>query len=116
MNQARACWSWRTISNAILLILLTCLFCVLPFSSSAVYPTKLGDLDGDGQITVFDLSIIIGHINGSFRLSNEMAVFADVNQDGVVNDVDLEMVVDAILGLREFPVLPLTRILETSPA
>src|SRR6185436_252254 len=42
--------------------------------------TKLGDLDGDGQPTILDIVIIVSHINGTPRLSNELAVFADVNQ------------------------------------
>ena len=85
-------------------------------SAAPAYSTKLGDANGDDRVDIADLVILLNHLNGTPRLDNEMAVFADVNQDGVVNNLDVEMVVDAILGLRILPDLPLTRILETSPS
>lgn len=85
-------------------------------SQSLPYPSQLGDLDGDGQVTVADVVVIVNHILGTPRLTTEMSVFADVNQDGVVNDADVEMTVDSILGLTALQQFPLTRILETSPS
>src|SRR5437870_8646426 len=103
----------RPVCSGIAWILLLLVLLALPASAVS---TKLGDLDGDGQPTVLDLVTIINHINGTPRLSNEMAVFADVNQDGVVNDLDVQMVADAILGVSALPDFPLTRILDSSPA
>lgn len=89
---------------------------LLLFSPEANAQVKLGDIDGDGEITVLDLVRAINHFVGTERLGNEPAVFADVNQDGVVNEEDINRIVDAILQLREMPELPLARIRETSPA
>lgn len=82
----------------------------------AALPQKLGDVDGDGQLTVLDIVQIINHLNRSVPLSNDLAIFADVNQDGFVNEADAAVVANAILGLTSFPDLPLARIRETSPA
>lgn len=57
----------------------------------------------------------MNHISGAKRLSNEMAVLADVNQDGIANELVVDMVVDVMLGFTLLPDLPLTRILDTSP-
>src|SRR4051812_3341175 len=84
--------------------------------AAQVYPEKLGDIDGDGEITVLDLVEAINHFIGTSRLANESAVFADINQDGVVNENDINFIADVILKLRTPPQLPLARILETSPA
>src|SRR4051812_28557438 len=84
--------------------------------AAQVYPDTLGDIDADGEITVLDLVKAINHFVGTSRLSNESAVFADVNQDGIVNENDINLIADAILKLRTLPQLPLAKILESSPA
>jgi len=114
MKPARAWWPRGNASSLYLLILFACLFCAQ--SLSAALPQMLGDMDGDNSPSILDVVAIINHINSVPRLSNEMAVFADVNQDGTVNNLDVDMVVDAILGLADLPAFPLARILDTSPA
>jgi hypothetical protein len=79
-------------------------------------PQKLGDLDSDGTATVLDLVAVLNHVNGIQRLPNDLAVFADVNQDGSVNQVDVDLIAQAILGFSTLPEIPLTAILESSPA
>ena len=79
-------------------------------------PAQLGDLDADGQPTVLDLVRLLKHIDGTARLGSEPAVFADLNQDGFVNQTDVDLLTDAILGLSALPILPPTRILSTSPS
>lgn len=79
-------------------------------------PQKLGDLDEDGKRTVLDIYRIVSHINKASSLSPERALFADVNQDGFVNEIDAGMVAEAILGLAQLPEFPFLRIRETSPA
>src|SRR5438093_9589976 len=96
------------------LYLLTFLGGLLCTQTVQGFPQKLGDMDGDGQATVLDLVAIVNHINATPRLSNEMAVFADVNQDGVVNDLDVQMVADGILVVSALPDLPLTPILASA--
>jgi hypothetical protein len=79
-------------------------------------PLKLGDIDADGKATVLDLAAVINHLNNSPRLPAELAVFADVNQDGLVNQTDVDLIADAIVGLSALPEVPLAAILESSPA
>lgn len=78
-------------------------------------PQKLGDLDEDGQPTVLDLVRLINHLNGSPALSSQLTFFADVNQDGFVNQSDVDALADVILGTSPFQDLPLTHLRETSP-
>jgi RHS repeat-associated protein len=83
---------------------------------SAALPQRLGDLDGDGKITLFDLLTVINHVNGTVPLSNEVSVFADVNQDGLVDDRDVQMLAEVILGNLTLEDFPLTRVLDSSPS
>jgi hypothetical protein len=83
---------------------------------SQALPQKLGDLDADGRATVFDLVRLVNHINGTALLSTNLVPFADINQDGYVNDLDVSFLADAILGFRSLPLLPLTTVRQTSPA
>ena len=77
MDSARTCWSRGTIGSAAQLILLACLLCIQPYSASAVLPSKLGDLDGDGEITVLDLVMLIDHINGAASLPPQLRGYAE---------------------------------------
>jgi len=76
----------------------------------------LGDLDGDGEATVLDLVRMINHINGSTYLSSQLTFFADMNQDGSVNQTDIALLSDVILGVAPFVDFPLATIRQTSPA
>ncbi len=91
-------------------------FLVVISAAAQTFPAKLGDIDGDGIASISDLGSVVNHISGARRLSNELSVFADVNQDGVVSELDADMVVSAILGFTSLPDVPLTRILDTSPS
>jgi RHS repeat-associated protein len=95
------------------LLQIVCL--LFSINSTSALPAKLGDLDSDGIPTAKDVVAIVNHINGTPRLSNEGAVFADVNQDGVVNELDVNLVVDAIMGVSTLPDFVLTQVLDTSP-
>ena len=61
-------------------------------------PRLMGDLDGDGQPTVLDLTLLLSYLRDTNTLRPEVAVFADVNGDGVVNSKDIPPLVDAIMG------------------
>jgi len=84
-------------------------------SAGAAYPAKLGDLVADNQPTPLDLARLINHLNGTPRLSPEWAVFADMNQDGAVNETDADLLADAVVGNTALPDVPLNRPYETSP-
>jgi hypothetical protein len=68
-------------------------------------PNRLGDLDADGQPTALDLVRLINHIQGTTPLAPELAPFADLNEDGAVNDLDVAALADAILARVTLPAL-----------
>jgi hypothetical protein len=86
----------------------------LPFAAIAP-PQSLGDLDGDGQLTVLDLVRLINHVNRTVPLVPPLDLYADLNQDGFVNDTDVQLLANVILGVNATPAVPLTTIRETSP-
>src|SRR5688572_29280187 len=83
---------------------------------AGAFPQKLGDLDEDTQPTVLDIVRVINHFSGTTRLSSNLESFADVDQDGAVNESDAAAIAKAILNVRPLPDVPLTRVRETSPA
>jgi len=74
-------------------------------------PTRLGDLNGDEEVNVLDLVILINHINAAQSgagvspagspgiLPGELVPFADMNGDAFVNQTDIDLLADVILGL-----------------
>ena len=79
-------------------------------------PDRLGDLDVDGQATVLDLARLQAHLNGTAILAGNLVFFADLNQDGFVNEMDAGLLANAVLNGLPLLDFPYTRILETSPA
>lgn len=75
----------------------------------------LGDLDGDGQISVLDLTRLQQHINSSSPLSPALQLLGDINQDGLINEQDVTGMADIILGIRSLQEVPLPTVLTTSP-
>jgi hypothetical protein len=68
-------------------------------------PAFLGDLDENGVPTVTDFVRLINHIHGNRALSPLITPYADINQDGVVNQGDADLLLQAILG--RYILLPL---------
>src|SRR5689334_17316989 len=66
-------------------------------------PQRLGDLDADGQPTIYDLVRLLNHLNGSAPLAPSLATFGDVNECGAINQADEDLIADAILGLTPLP-------------
>jgi hypothetical protein len=66
--------------------------------ANSAIPTAMGDLDGDEQPTVLDMTLLVGYLRGTNSLLPQVAVFADVNRDGVINSNDIPALADAILG------------------
>ena len=52
-----------------------------------------GDVNGDGEVNIADVNIVIGHI-----LSGEMDDKCDVNEDQEVNIADVNVIIDLILN------------------
>ena len=57
--------------------------------ANSAIPPAMGDLDGDGQPTVLDLTLLIGYLRDTNSLRPQVAVFADVNNDGLINSNDI---------------------------
>lgn len=70
------------------------------FNYSGVTLKKLGDLDFDGAITVFDATYIQMHLAGLSMLDDVQLSIADVNFDGVVNIIDATILRLVAAGLR----------------
>ena len=105
-------WSPGVSDKLLASVLLTVL---LFFTSSAQAQLFVfGDLDDDGQITVLDLVRLINHLNGSAALVFQLRGYADVNDDGFLNQADVDVMADAILGL---PIpAPLPRSVRSEPS
>src|SRR5258706_86775 len=98
MNSALCCtFKRRLLKSAFPLALFLCAL------TARAQPLRLGDLDGDGQPTVLDIVRLIAHLTGAQTLSPALAPFADLNEDGVVNQSDVDILQSAILGQRTLP-------------
>ena len=93
-----------------------CFLALLLALPCAALPAKLGDLDEDGVPTILDVAKLAAHFRGTHPLSAQVALFADMNQDGALNEADQEALAGEILQLSTPRDLPLTTIRESSPA
>ena len=59
--------------------------------SAGAQPSKLGDLDGDGQATIHDVAAILNHVHGRVPLPESLIYFADVDGNGLVNAADADL-------------------------
>lgn len=90
--------------------------CILPLARSVwALPERLGDLDEDQAATVLDLARLLAHVNGTELLSSNLVLFADLNQDGFVNQADADQLAHAIAAGESLPDLPRARIRDSSP-
>lgn len=65
--------------------------------------TLLGDVNGDGEITVVDSTILQKYIVGQTTLDDETLNVADVNKDGAVTVVDATLIQKFVVkGITEF--------------
>lgn len=77
--------------------------------------TKLGDLNGDGVVDVFDLTRLREHIRQTNPLPQNLIPFADLNGDGFLNEDDSVALINVIVGRDSAKVLPLASVRESSP-
>lgn len=62
----------------------------------------LGDVNGDGKVSVLDARLILQHIASLVSLSDEALLAADVNQDEEISIIDVRILLQYIAGLVEF--------------
>ena len=53
---------------------------------------QLGDLDGDGAVTNGDLILLMEYVSGIRQLSDKQKFVADVTEDGVIDNEDIQLV------------------------
>lgn len=78
---------------------LSILFCAL-LCVAVAYPKYLGDMDGNGTLTLADVTKLVNILMGTE--SNYDATLADVNQDSQINEGDVSALVEMILGERSW--------------
>ena len=57
-------------------------------------PLAMGDVDGDGDVTVSDAMAIMDHLAGTSKLDEDALRRADVNGDGKVSYLDAMRIMD----------------------
>ena len=95
----------------IAILLLSCNF----MQSVAADERTLGDIDGDGVVSVLDIVNLNKHASKQGTLKEGEKIYADLNQDGVINDADREILVKGILETEDPEKLPLAKVREASP-
>ena len=70
-------------------------------SSETQNDVTLGDINGDGQINIFDLTQCMNHIIKKAELTGNSLQAADVNEDGQVNIFDLTRIMNHIIKKSE---------------
>ncbi len=68
------------------------------------YVRKQGDLDGDGMITVSDVTMLQRMVSGTLESSGMLSVIAELNGDGVISVADATFLQQSIVGLNPTPV------------
>ena len=64
---------------------------------------KMGDIDGDGEITSNDALYILQSVTGISDLNDEQKKIADIDSDGAITSADALYILQAVVGLREMP-------------
>ena len=73
-------------------------FQITTFKRKASAPFALGDITGDGKISLADLSKLKDHLTGKIVLGKSAKACADVNLDGVITLSDLTLIKKHIVG------------------
>ena len=64
-----------------------------------------GDVSGDGNVNMDDVTLVLGHINGTTLTETTATAAADVNCDGNVNMDDITIMLQFINGtITQLPV------------
>ena len=70
----------------------------------AIFNSKIGDIDGDGEKTILDYLVLKMYLSGSCNLEGKALNYADINSDGTVDAFDL-FALDKLInnvGLTDF--------------
>lgn len=73
----------------------------------SVTPVSYGDIDGDGQVTAFDLVLLRKKLNGEIELNELQLEAADCMRDGVLTMADASVLRKYIMGVYDsLPIVP----------
>jgi hypothetical protein len=61
---------------------------------------EMGDVNGDYQLNVADITLLVNIINGA-DVQQDVRRAADVNGDGEVTTADVELLLDDMLGIED---------------
>jgi hypothetical protein len=85
-------------------------------SPLAALPEKTGDFDGDDTASILDVVRLINHVTQADPLPSDLLPYADVNNDGYVDQDDVQALVDRVLERLPLEALPLTFLRQASPS
>ena len=71
--------------------------CVNQLGPESTHPVFLGDVNGDGAITITDVTMMVNHTLGHHD-SDFIATNADINKDGSITITDITETVNIIMG------------------
>lgn len=74
-------------------------FIVIP-DDKKVGEDILGDVDGDGEITINDAVMVIASVNGNFSLDERGERLGDIDKDGTIDVTDAVMMIAHINGVK----------------
>lgn len=81
-----------------------------------LFAAPLGDLDGDGVFTAIDLAKLVAYTSGDVGMTDAELSYADLNQDGFINNDDHTALIQLILETATPEELPLASVRSVSPS
>ena len=92
----------KSIYTGVALMFMTfILFFLLSCDDSNALALEPGDINGDGDVNVRDVTMVMQHVLGLRVLSGEQLEAADINNDGVVDIMDVTRIMQIVLGLDD---------------
>ncbi len=61
-------------------------------------PPTLGDVSGDGEITIFDAALLLQYIVGLIELTPQQRELADVSRNGRITAYDVALILQYVAG------------------
>lgn len=63
------------------------------------YAAVMGDINGNGEVNVKDVTILLQYLLNLAELDGEARLRADVNADGLINVIDATLIMQYVLGI-----------------
>ncbi len=88
-------------ARLVLMFMIFILFFLLSCDDSNALALEPGDVNGDGEVNIRDVTLVMQHILGLHTLAGEQIEAADVNDDGGVDIRDVTRIMQIALGLDD---------------